>query len=735
MPSTSTAPSKDDTSSSQVQSQPWQVKPSRRTLAAGHPSPLGASLTGTGVNFAVASANASEVFLQFFDKADGQATETVRVPHRTGEIWHVHVDGIKPGQLYGYRVNGPFDPANGFRFNPYKFLMDPYAKAFQGKCDNRDNLLLAYDSQADSKDLTQDTRDSGPQVPKSVVCDGAFEWEGDRRPEIPQEKLVIYEVHVKGFTAHASSGVGKPGTYLGFIEKIPYLKDLGVNAVELLPVHEFVCEDFLREIGLSNYWGYNTIGFFAPESSYAHGCEPGIAVAEFKTLVKELHRAGIEVILDVVYNHTAEGNECGPTLSFKGLDNPSYYSLCGEGQEPKRYYKNYSGTGNTLNASSPLVQRLALDSLRYWAEEMHVDGFRFDLAACLGRDENGAFAADGQLLGAIARDPVLNKLKLIAEPWDMEAYEVGSFPKGWSEWNGKFRDCFRRFAKGDAGQIKEVASRIAGSPDLFGHNGREASDSINFLTCHDGFTLYDLVSYNEKHNEPNLEDNKDGSNENCSWNCGAEGETDDEEINRLRNRQVKNLFCHEFFSLGTPMITSGDEFMRTQKGNNNVYAQDNEISWVDWGLWRKNAGIVDFVRNILRFRETHPVLQRPRFFLGEDRSGDGIPDIHWVGPDNGDMQWDDSEQRCIGFQLDGNEADDAGNADHDYRLFVVFNADPETRPFNLPPLEEGWKWHRVIDTLLPPGEDFLEDGKQIAIEASPYHVGGRSCIVLKAKPC
>jgi isoamylase len=709
-----------------------------KSLASGKDLVLGATCTENGIHFAIASGSAQEVFLVLFDRADGEATATVKMD-RSGDIWHKQMEGLKKGQLYGYRVHGPYDPGQGFRFNPNKLLADPYAKAFTGKFTNPDNLLLGYDPGSESKDLAMDARDNASVVPKCIAWDDAFDWEGDQKPGIAPENLVIYEVHVKGFTAHPSSQVGKPGTYAGFIEKIPYLKELGVNAVELLPVHEFVSEDFLLEKGLSNYWGYNTIGFFAPESSYSTRSYPGCAIDEFKTLVKELHRAGIEVILDVVFNHSAEGNECGPTLSFKGIDNRGYYSLTGEAEAPLRYYRNYSGTGNTLTASSPIFVRLTLDALRYWSETMHVDGFRFDLAACLGRDHTGAFSACGHLLAEISQDPVLGKLKLIAEPWDIEAYAVGGLPQGWSEWNGKFRDCFRKFAKGDPGQIKEAASRIAGSPDLFGHNGRGPSASVNFLTCHDGFTLYDLVAYNGKHNEANLEDNQDGLNENLSWNHGAEGESDDPAINDLRGRQVKNLFCHQMFSLGMPMITAGDEFMRTQRGNNNVYPQDNELSWMDWAHCGRNQGMVAFVKSLLRFRAQHPVLHRSRYFLGEDKSGDGIPDIHWVGPGNGEMLWDDPEQRALAFQVDGNEGNEgnrggeAKDGQRDYRLFVVFNASADTLPFGLPALPEGRGWHRVIDTLLPSGEDFLEDDRQIPIEASPYHVGGRSCVVLKSK--
>ncbi|HWT83695.1 MAG TPA: glycogen debranching protein GlgX, partial [Candidatus Methylomirabilis sp.] len=471
-------------------------------------------------------------------------TDIIQLDTRTRFIWHAFVSGLKPGQLYGYKVRGEFNPSQGLRFNEAKLLIDPYAKALTGKATNRDNLLLAYDARSPDRDLSQDSRDDTAVVPKCIVMDDRFDWQGDTPSYAPLESLVIYEVHLKGFTAHPSSGVADPGTYLGFIEKIPHLKALGVNAVELLPIHEHYVEDFLTAKGLTNYWGYNTIGFFAPESSYGTQRFPGCQVNEFKTLVRELHRAGIEVILDVVYNHSAEGNELGPTLCFKGIDNPTYYYLTGT-NEPFRYYMNYTGCGNSLNLGNPPVIRFVMDSLRYWVEIMHVDGFRFDLASVLGR-QDGTFLRTASFFDAISQDPVLSRVKLVAEPWDLGTYQVGNFPVDWSEWNGRFRDTLRRFGKGDGGQVQEMGSRLTGSADLYGDDGRSAYNSINFITCHDGFTLNDLASYNHKHNDANLEDNRDGTDSNDSWNCGAEGETRDADVLELRARQMRNFLATLF---------------------------------------------------------------------------------------------------------------------------------------------------------------------------------------------
>ncbi len=702
---------------------------SKRKLSPGRFYPLGATLKEDGVNFALFSQDAKEVFLLLFDKPDGDPTDVIRIENRDRFIWHVYVHGAREGQLYGYRVRGEFNPAWGYRFSENKFLLDPYAKAVSGKCRNDENLLLAYDVNAPGKDITLDTRDSSRVMPKGVVIGDDFDWQGDRHPDLPLNDLIIYEVHAKGFTAHKSSGVKNPGTYLGFIEKIPYLKELGVNAVELLPVHEYYVEDFLIQKGLTNYWGYNTIGFFAPESSYGTGTAPGCQVREFKTLVRELHRAGIEVILDVVYNHTAEGNELGPTISFKGIDNRNYYILTGVHCAPGRYYMNYTGCGNSMNLASTPVIRFVLDSLRYWVEAMHVDGFRFDLASVLGREE-GYFRAGASFFDAASQDPVLNRVKLIAEPWDIGTYQVGNFPVDWSEWNGRYRDTVRKFVKGDAGQLRELGWRITGSADMYADDGRTAYNSVNFITCHDGFTMYDLVSYDGKHNEANLENNSDGSNDNNSWNCGWEGETDNPDIMALRRRQVKNFFCHLLFSQGTPMVLGGDEFMRTQKGSNNAYCQDNVISWYDWALAEKNGDMIRFVNKAVAFRRRYPILRSRKYLSGTDSDSDGMPDISWFGLGLDRPGWDYSEARVICYMLDGGEVkSDLG----DYLLFFIMNADYNAHSVMIPKVS-AIKWKRVVDTSLKAGDDFLEPGSEAPIDPQDHYiVNGRSTVVLLAR--
>jgi len=698
-----------------------------RTVTPGQYYPLGATLQATGVNFALYSQNASEVFLLLFDKEDGAPVETIKVESETKSVWHVHVPGLKAGQLYGYKVNGPFNPAAGMRFNQHKLLIDPYAKALTGKPSNVDNLLLSYDAQSFESDKSLDTRENMHVVPKCIVVDDDFDWQGDASPNIALEKLYIYEVHLKGFTAHASSGVSRPGTYLGFIEKIPHLVELGINAVELLPIHENYTEDFLLKKGLTNYWGYNTIGFFAPESSYSTQRAPACQVHEFKQLVRELHKAGIEVILDVVFNHTAEGNELGPTLSFKGVDNPTYYCLTGTTSDPYRYYMNYTGCGNTLNLSNAHVIRFVMDSLRYWVEKMHVDGFRFDLASVLGR-ESGMFQKSASFFDAISQDPVLNHVKLIAEPWDLGTYQVGNFPVDWSEWNGRFRDSFRKFGKGDAGQLPDIGRRLTGSADLYADDGRSAYNSINFITCHDGFTLNDLVSYNEKHNDANLEHNLDGTNDNNSWDCGAEGETNDVRIIRLRKQLTKNYACALFFSMGTPMTLGGDEFGRTQRGNNNAYCQDNAISWFDWELVRKNADILAFFRKAIAFTKKYTVLQNRKFFLGQDLNNDTIADISWFGTDLGVPRWDDPEVRTLCYRLDGGETESSLGT---YYLFMILNADFNPQRVSLPPLQGTFRWHRAIDTSLESGEDFPDFGAETPLDPQDVYLANpRSTVAL-----
>ena len=700
-----------------------------KKVSAGRFYPLGATLAPDGVNFALYSQHASEVFLLLFDRPDGDPTDVIRIENRTRYIWHTFVCGLKAGQLYGYKVRGEFHPARGLRFNENKLLLDPHARAFNGKARNQDNLLLAYDPRSADLDLSWDGRENTAIAPKCIVVDDRFDWQGDTPPHTPLEKLVIYETHLKGFTAHPSSGVTNPGTYLGFIEKIPYLKDLGVNAVEFLPIHEHSTEDFLLAKGLTNYWGYNTIGFFAPESSYGTQRHPGCQVEEFKTLVRELHRAGIEVILDVVYNHSAEGNELGPTLSFKGIDNPTYYCLTGGPNEPGRYYMNYTGCGNSLNLAHPHVIRLVMDSLRYWVETMHVDGFRFDLASVLGREE-GMFQTSASFFDAISQDPVLNRVKLIAEPWDLGTYQVGNFPVDWSEWNGRFRDSMRRFGKGDAGQVRDVGWRLTGSADLYADDGRSAYNSINFITCHDGFTLRDLVSYSEKHNEANLEGNWDGANDNNSWNCGTEGETDDPAVLRLRKQQVKNFACYLLFAAGTPMILGGDEFFRTQRGNNNSYCQDNEISWFDWQEAERHRDVHTFFRKAIALTRRYPVLQCRKFFTGQDRNNSGIPDIQWFGTNLDAPAWEDPECRTLCYLMDGGEeVCGPGN----YLLFVILNADFRLQFVHIPDPPEGKQWSRVIDTSLEADADFCDEGQEVFIEPPGYYLANpRSAVLLVA---
>jgi isoamylase len=703
----------------------------RKRVTPGHPYPLGATPVGDSVNFAIYSRHATDMFLLLFDQEDAEATDVIKLEHREKFIWHAAIDGIRAGQLYGYKAKGEYRPELGLRFNDAKLLLDPYAKAVSGKFRNRDNLLLAYDARPGGGEFTQDTRDTAAIAAKAVVIDDkAFDWQDDVSPDLSLEELFIYEVHVKGFTAHPSSRVKLPGTYLGFIEKIPYLQRLGINAVELLPVHEFYIDDFLLDRGLTNYWGYNSIGFFAPECSYGTVREPGCQVAEFKTLVRALHRAGIKVILDVVYNHSGEGNELGPSLSFRGLDNPSYYSLTGPPEAPQRYYMNFTGCGNSINFDSPAVIRLVMDSLRYWIEAMHVDGFRFDLASVLGRTEDGSFRPTAPFFDAVSQDPVLTRAILIAEPWDLGTYQVGHFPVDWSEWNGRFRDTVRRFDKGDAGQLADLGWRLTGSADMYGDDGRSAYNSVNFVTCHDGFTLHDLVSYNQKHNELNHENNNDGSNDNNSWNCGVEGPTEDPGVLALRRRLMKNHACALMFASGTPMILGGDEFARTQQGNNNAYCQDNALSWFDWDAVSRNHDMVDFFKKTIAFVRRFPVLQRRQFPLGDDLDADGVPDLKWFGPDEGDPHWSDPEARTLCVQLDSGSENGLAVR----RLFFIFNANYQTQWVKLPPLDSSLAWHRAIDTSLPTGVDFADAGTEIPLDpADHYIVNPRTTVVLLAQ--
>ncbi len=696
------------------------------TVTAGSFHPLGATPLLGGTNFALYSKHATAVFLELYDDPGKPPTDVIQLVHRTRHVFHAFVAGIRHGQLYGYRVRGPYLPAKGHRFNEHKLLIDPYAKAIHGTARDEDNLLLGYDATSPLHDLSFDARDNGHLVPKAIVIDDAFDWQDDAPPMIPFEEMVIYEVHLKGFTAHPSSKVKSPGTYLGFIEKIPHLVELGVNVVELLPLHQRMVGDFLTKKHLTNYWGYDTLGYFAPEAAYRASAQPGAEVDELKTLVRELHRHGIEVILDVVYNHTAEGSELGPTLSLRGIDNATYYELTGPPDEPRRFYMNWAGCGNSLELAKSHVIRFVMDSLRYWASVIHVDGFRFDLASVLGRTQ-GVFQQAASFFDTVAQDPVLSRVKLIAEPWDLATYQVGNFPIDWSEWNGKFRDTVRKFEKGDPGLIPELASRLSGSSDLYGHDGRHPYNTINFVTCHDGFTLWDLVSYNAKHNEANLEDNRDGCNDNASWNSGAEGPTDDAAITRLRHQRAKNLMIYLLFSAGTPMLLGGDELLRTQRGNNNAYCHDNELSWFDWTARERNAEFFNFVKDVLAFHRRYPALRRKTFFSGTDANLDHYVDLRWYGFDLDEPRWGDPELRTIAYLLDGTEAAIAG----DYLLFVIHNAGWHPVTIRLPPPGGERLWHRVVDSSLV-GDDVACDGVLLA-PADAYLASPRSSVVLLAR--
>ena len=622
-------------------------------LSEGRPFPLGATWNGKGVNFALFSAHATKVELCLFDDSGETEVERVALPEFTDEVWHGFLPDARPGQAYGYRVHGPYAPEEGHRFNPNKLVMDPYAKAAIGFI-KWGPEIFGYQLESED-DTTFDERDSASFVPKSRVIDPAFTWGSDVRPQTPWDRTVFYEAHVRGMTKlHPSVPEPLRGTYrgLGHPDVVAHIKSLGVTAVELLPIHMFVDDSYLLDKGLKNYWGYNTISFFAPARRYAS--VPDFAFSEFKEMVVRLHDAGLEVILDVVYNHTAEGNERGPTLCFKGIDNASYYRLL---PDKKRYYINDTGTGNTVNLSHPRVMQMVTDSLRYWVNEMHVDGFRFDLGTILAREPHGFDEGSGFLM-ASTQDPLLSSVKLVAEPWDCGpgGYQVGGFPPGWAEWNDRFRDTARAFWKGDEGKASDMATRLTGSSDFFDKRGRQTWASVNFLTAHDGFTLNDTVSYNDKHNDANGEDGKDGSSNNHSWNCGAEGPTDDPDIEALRERQMRNMLATLLLSRGTPMLLAGDEFARTQDGNNNAYCQDNEISWLNWDIGDKGHGLMRFVRRLTALRQRYPVLHRTRFLTAQWNEELGVKDVTWLRPDGSEMEaanWDDGNTRSFGLLLDG----------------------------------------------------------------------------------
>lgn len=693
--------------------------------------PLGATFDGNGVNFAIYSENATAVFLCLFDgKDEKNEIERIPVDEVLHNVWHVYVEGLKPGQLYGYRVDGPYDPSGGYRFNVNKLLIDPYAMAIQGTLRWHD-ALFGYEVGHPGEDLSFDETDSSPFVPKSVVIDHRFNWEDDAPPATPYHKTIIYEAHVRGLTMLNPRIPEKlRGTYAAISHPvmIDYYKKLGITAIELMPVHYFLTDRHLEEGLLTNYWGYNTIAYFAPDTRYTHTKQPHKVITEFKTMVKELHRAGIEVILDVVYNHTGEGNHMGPTICFRGIDNSAYYRLT----DDRRYYMDYTGTGNTLNSTLPNVLKLIMDSLRYWISEMHVDGFRFDLASTLARELHEVNRL-GAFFDIIYQDPVISQVKLIAEPWDVGegGYQVGKFPIGWAEWNGLYRDCVRDYWRAESGMLAELAERFTGSSDLYQSDYRLPTASINFITAHDGFTLHDLVSYNEKHNNANLEENRDGENHNRSWNCGAEGPTDDPEINQLRFRQKRNLLTTLFLSQGVPMLLSGDEMGRTQQGNNNAYCQDNEICWLDWK--KRDKALFEFTCRLIHFRREHPVFSRRNWFRGQPIKGHGVEDIAWFSPDGDEMpdeSWQHDRAASLGIYLSGYgvPSGDKGEKIMDNSFYILFNGLPKQVSFRLPPEPYGNQWLKVIDTAT----GFTEHENQVFATGEQVRTDAFNIVVLKS---
>ena len=685
----------------------------------GRPYPLGATWDGEGVNFALFSEHAEGVELCLYDPDAHQPEARVQMREKTHQVWHCYLPEARPGLRYGYRVHGPYAPEQGHRFNPNKLLLDPYAKSIRGEL-KWSNQHFGYRIGSPRADLSIDRRNNAAQMLRCEVIDPAFSWGDDRPPRTPWGETVIYELHVKGFTrTHPDIPENLRGTYAGLASQpaIDHLRRLGVTAVELMPIHAFVDDRHLVEKGLRNYWGYNTIGFFAPERRYSATGH----VHEVKTMVRRLHSYGIEVILDVVYNHTAEGNQLGPTLSFRGIDNPAYYRLS---PQDARYYTDYTGCGNMLNMMHPRVLQLIMDSLRYWVTEMHVDGFRFDLAAALARELHDVDRL-GAFFDIIHQDPLLSQVKLIAEPWDLGegGYQVGNFPIGWTEWNGRYRDTVRRYWKGDEGTLGDFAYRLTGSADLYETNGRLPSASVNFVTAHDGFTLHDLVSYNEKHNEANLDDNRDGESHNNSWNCGVEGPTDNAEVNALRARQKRNFLASLILSQGVPMLLAGDELGRTQKGNNNTYCQDNDLSWIDWA--NVDDGLIAFTAELLRVRREHPTFRRRRYFQGKSLRGQ---DLQWLNPDGVEMSpesWSDPVARCVGarFHASGfEEQGPRGEPITDADFLLLLNAYHESIEFRLP---ESTGWLALVDT----GRDL--DTRNAADEQSErYVIGGRSLALL-----
>ncbi len=702
-----------------------------RRVREGLPHPRGACWDGKGVNFSLFSANATKVEVCLFDYAGETETDRIALPEYTDQVFHGWIEGVAPGQPYGYRVHGPYAPEEGHRFNPNKLLLDPYARGHTGEL-KWDPACYGYTIGAEGEDLTFDTRDSAKFMPKSVIVDPGFDWQGaPNRCPVPWDQTIFYETHVKGFTKqHPAVPEKLRGTYAGMGQKeiIRHIKDLGVTSVELLPIHSFINDSHLLENNLTNYWGYNTIGFFAPDPRYASEREH--TLREFKEMVARFHDAGLEVILDVVYNHTAEGNERGATLSFKGIDNASYYRLM---PDQPRFYINDTGTGNTVNLSHPRVIQMVTDSLRYWVEETHVDGFRFDLGTILAREPNG-FDNQSGFLKACSQDPVLGTVKLIAEPWDCGpgGYQVGAFPPGWAEWNDKYRDITRDFWRGDA-PAAAVASRMSASADLFNHQGRRPWSCINFITAHDGFTLNDWATYNEKHNEANNENNKDGSSDNRSWNCGVEGPTDDPAINELRARQVRNMLATLLLSQGTPMLLAGDEFRRTQGGNNNAYCQDDPISWVNWDLSEDGQALNRFVKKLTQLRRDFPILRRNRFLTGALDPELEIRDVSWINASGAlmsDEAWADETMRCFGMLIDGRaQATGIKQRGSDVSVLIVLNSHHDLVQFALPEYALCAGWRLLFDTNIP--ED--EGGEDFATGAV-YDITGRSVVAFQLKP-
>jgi isoamylase len=694
----------------------------------GRPYPLGSTWDGEGVNFALYSEHAEKVELCLFDGPGKRELLRVALPEQTDMVWHGYLPEARPGQVYGYRVYGPYAPEQGHRFNHHKLLLDPYGKQIQGSIQWSD-AHFGYRVGNKQEDLSFDRRDDASGMPKNQVIDSAFTWGTDAAPRIPWHETLIYELHVKGFTmCHPEVPAHLRGTYAGLATApvIEHFTRLGVTSIELMPVHSFVDDRQLVERGLRNYWGYNSIGFLALEPRYlASG-----SITEFKTMVKILHSAGLEVILDVVYNHTAEGNHLGPTLSLKGIDNTAYYRLV---PDNLRYYKDYTGTGNTLNMQHPRVLQLIMDSLRYWVLEMHVDGFRFDLAATLARELHEVNRL-GAFLDIIHQDPVLSQVKLIAEPWDLGegGYQVGNFPVGWAEWNDRYRDTVRSYWKGDFGVVGDLAYRITGSSDLYAHSGRRPYASVNFITAHDGFTLQDLVSYNDKHNQANGENNRDGTDNNHSWNCGAEGPTDDPGILALRAKQKRNFFATLLLSQGVPMIYGGDPIGHTQTGNNNAYCQDNEISWVNWDLNAQGRDLLAFVQRMINLRKKHPILHRRHFFQGRPIKGANVKDVLWLKPDGLEMnedEWRDPGVRCLGMFLSGaglDETDERGRKLIDENFLVLLNAHHEDVPFTLPKFHAGARWSAWMDTSRESGLRAAETHDASAA----YPLQARSLVVL-----